>query len=205
MVNVDDQAVRATIVAAADRLYYARGIQNVGMDAVRAEAGSSLKRIYGLFPSKDLLVAAVLDHRTAIWWNGVDRAAAGAQTPREQLLSVFDFLDSWFRQDDFRGCAFINSFGELGATSPRVSEKVRAQKESFHSHVRDLVRRAGLADGVALQVTLLVEGAQTVAAITRDRDVVPQARRAAVVLLDAAAAEAGDSRAGQGAVTADGR
>ncbi|NNU27110.1 TetR/AcrR family transcriptional regulator [Isoptericola sediminis] len=199
MTRPDDTAARAGIVAAADRLFYVRGIQNVGMDAVRAEAGSSLKRIYGLFPSKEDLVVAVLAHRTAIWWSGVERAAAGARTPRERLLSIFDFLDGWFREDDFRGCAFINSFGELGATSPRVVAAVREQKESVRAYVRDLVRREGLADDVALQVDLLVEGAQTTAAITRDGGVAAQARRAAAVLLDAAGVEAdGPAEPGRG-------
>jgi hypothetical protein len=31
---------------------------------------------------------------------------------------VFDFLDAWFRQPDFHGCAFIKVFGELGAVWP---------------------------------------------------------------------------------------
>ncbi|MDO8147712.1 TetR/AcrR family transcriptional regulator [Isoptericola sp. b515] len=201
MTKLDDAGAREAIVTAADRLFYVRGIQNVGMDAVRAEAGMSLKRIYALFPSKEHLVVAVLAHRTTIWWSGVDRAAEGAGSPREQLLSVFDFLEAWFREDDFRGCAFINSFGELGATSPRVVAAVREQKESVRAYVRDLVRREGLPDDVALQVDLLVEGAQTAAAITRDDDVAPQARAAAEVLLDAAAASGG-SRVG---TTADSR
>ena len=109
---LDDASARAAVVAAADRLFYARGVQSVGMDAVRAEAGVSLKRIYSLFPSKDDLVVAVLRHRTEQWDAGIARAAAGATTPRGRLLAVFDFLDAWFREDGFRGCAFINSFGE---------------------------------------------------------------------------------------------
>ena len=100
---LDDASARAAVVAAADRLFYARGVQSVGMDAVRTEAGVSLKRIYSLFPSKDDLVVAVLRHRTEQWDAGIARAAAGATTPRGRLLAVFDFLDAWFREDGFRG------------------------------------------------------------------------------------------------------
>ncbi|ARU53709.1 TetR family transcriptional regulator [Cellulosimicrobium cellulans] len=183
---LDDASARAAVVAAADRLFYARGVQSVGMDAVRTEAGVSLKRIYALFPSKDDLVVAVLRHRTEQWDAGIARAAAGATTPRDRLLAVFDFLDAWFREDGFRGCAFINSFGELGATSPAVAAAVREHKESFQRYARDVVREAGLPDDVALQVVLLAEGAQTTAAITQDVDVARQARRAAEAILDAA-------------------
>ncbi|MGW8568078.1 TetR/AcrR family transcriptional regulator [Isoptericola sp. NPDC055881] len=183
---LDEVTARDTVVAAADRLFYARGVQAVGMDAVRAEAGVSLKRIYALFPSKEDLVVAVLGLRTRQWADGVARAAAAATTPREQILTVFDFLDTWFREDGFRGCAFINSFGELGATSPRIAEAVRGHKDAFRQHVLGLVREAGLPDAVALQVVLLAEGAQTTAAITHDADVAREARRAADALLAAA-------------------
>ncbi|WP_265522325.1 TetR/AcrR family transcriptional regulator [Oerskovia flava] len=182
---LDDAGAREAVVTAADRLFYARGIQAVGMDAVRAEAGISLKRIYALFPSKEDLVVAVLAGRTREWTDGVERAAAAASDPRDRILAVFDFLDAWFREDGFRGCAFINSFGELGATSPRIADAVFEHKDAFRRHVLRLVREAGLPDAVALQVVLLAEGAQTTAAIMRDADAARQARRAAEVLLAA--------------------
>ncbi len=184
---LDEGTARDAVVSAADRLFYAHGVQSVGMDAVRAEAGVSLKRIYGLFGSKEELVLAVLAMRSRQWADGVERAAAAAGTPRERVLAVFDFLDTWFREDGFRGCAFINSFGELGATSPAVADAVREQKESFRRYVRGLVRDAGLPDAVALQVVLLAEGAQTTAAITHDAGVAREARQAAATLLAAAA------------------
>ena len=43
---------RTAVLEAADELFYARGVQAVGMDAVRTAAGIPLKRMYALFPSK---------------------------------------------------------------------------------------------------------------------------------------------------------
>jgi AcrR family transcriptional regulator len=185
---MDDATARDQVVTAADRLFYAHGVHAVGMDAVRAEAQVSLKRIYGLFPSKDDLVVAVLHHRTEQWTTGLEAAARAAATPRDRLLAVFDFLDAWFREDDFRGCAFINSFGELGATSPAVADAVRAQKATFQEYVLGLVRDEGLPDVVAAQLAILAEGAQTTAAISGDPAAAAQARDAAAVLVDAALA-----------------
>ncbi|GMA25444.1 TetR family transcriptional regulator [Luteimicrobium album] len=185
---MDDETARDQVVTAADRLFYAHGVHAVGMDAVRAEAQVSLKRIYSLFPSKDDLVVAVLHHRTEQWATGLEAAVRAAATPRDRLLAVFDFLDAWFREDDFRGCAFINSFGELGATSPAVAEAVRAQKAAFQEYVLGLVREEGLPDVVAAQLAILAEGAQTTAAISGDPAAAAQAREAAAVLVDAALA-----------------
>lgn len=177
---------RDRVVEAADRLFHARGVQSVGMDAVRTEAGVPLKRLYAAFASKDDLVVAVLEHRSRTWDEGVARASAGARTPRERLLAVYDVLDGWFRSDDFRGCAFVNAYGELGGVSPAVAQAVRSQKLSFARYVDDLVATLGADRSLAAQLVLLAEGAQTTAAITGADHVADHARAAAEVLIDAA-------------------
>jgi AcrR family transcriptional regulator len=178
------------VLAAADRLFYAEGVQAVGMDRVRTEAGVPLKRIYSVFPSKDDLVLAVLQRRRATWDDGIAASAERADGPREKILAIFDFLDEWFRQPDFHGCAFINVFGELGSSSPRAARAVRAHKRAFLRYVTNLVAEVGAPEAVAAQITILAEGAQTTAAILGRPDAARQARAAAETLLDAAAAEA---------------
>ncbi|MDN3240301.1 TetR/AcrR family transcriptional regulator [Glycomyces tritici] len=185
---IDDTAARAQVVEAADQLFYAQGVQAVGMDAVRAAAGVSLKRIYALFPSKDALVAAVLEHRRAQWNAGIAAGAARADTARGKILAVFDFLDAWFREPDFNGCAFINAYGELHGGSPAVSRTVREQKDAFQRYIAGLVREAGGNATLAAQIAILAEGAQTTAAIAGTPEAAAQARAAVEVLLDAALA-----------------
>ena len=182
----DHRPDRDRIVEAADRLFYGHGIQTVGMDAVRTEAGVPLKRLYAAFPSKDALLVEVLRYRTGIWDAGISAAASVATSPRDKLLAVYDFLDEWFRTSDFRGCGFINAFGELGAVSPGVAEVARQQKESFQRYVAELVDELGAPPVLAAQLALLAEGAQTTAAISGRPDAAAQARAAAETLIDAA-------------------
>src|SRR5689334_13124162 len=106
-----DDAVRERILSAADRLYYSPGIQAVGMDTLRGEAGVSLKRLYQLFPSKESLVEEVLRRRHQTWNALVETAVAAGDTPRDRLLAIYDMLARWFDEDGFRGCMFINAFG----------------------------------------------------------------------------------------------
>jgi hypothetical protein len=89
-------------------------------------------------------------------------------------------------EDDFRGCMFINSFGELGATAPRVAEIVRAHKAKFQARLAEIVAEAGAPAWLAPQLAILAEGAQTTAAIAGTNDAARQARQAAEVLIDAA-------------------
>lgn len=182
--------IRERIVAAADALFNANGVQAVGMDRVRDEAGVSLKRIYSMFPSKEALILAVLERRSRQWAVGIDEAAGGTQVPRERLLAVFDFLLTWFGDDEFRGCAFINAFGELGAKMPAVAAAVRAQKAQFQRFVAELVDAMGLPPRLAPQLAILAEGAQTTAAIAGSNAPAVDARAAAEALIDMALTQA---------------
>jgi len=187
---IDTETAREQVLAAADRLFYARGIQAVGMDQVRAEAGISLKKLYSVYPSKDALLVDVLKHRTRQWDAGLAETAASVDSPRDKLLAIYDFLDGWFTQDDFRGCAFINSFGELGAVSPEVAAVARTQKSNFQRYVATLVDEVGAPPSLAPQLSILAEGAQTTAAISGTPDAAAHARAAAATLIDAALLDA---------------
>lgn len=185
MAPTDDE-VRELVLSAADRLYNARGIQAVGMDTLRSEAGVPLKRLYQLFPAKEVIVEAVLRRRHERWTRLVDEAVTGAPAARDQLLAVYDMLARWFDEDDFRGCLFINAFGELGPGSPRVAEIVRVHKAGFQARVAELCAAAGAPAWLAPQLAILAEGAQTTAAIAGTNAAAGHARAAAVTLIDAA-------------------
>ncbi|UYG16628.1 TetR/AcrR family transcriptional regulator [Brachybacterium huguangmaarense] len=176
---------RDRVLEAADHLFYSRGIQAVGMDAVRSEAGVPLKRLYASFPSKEALVLEVLRRRSERWREGLDAAIAAAATPRAKLLAVYDVLDDWFHDDGFRGCVFINAFGELGAVAPVVASAARDQKHAFREQLADLVAELGAPEDLAPRLALLAEGAQTTAAIDGSPDAASVARGAAEVLIDA--------------------
>ena len=181
----DDEA-RDLVIATADRLYNLRGIQSVGMDALRDASGVSLKRLYKLFPSKEIIVEEVLRSRHERWMSSVSDAVADASGPRQQLLAIFDYLGAWFGENDFRGCGFINSFGELGGTVESLAGIVRDHKADFQAYVARLVEEAGGPAWLGPQLAILAEGAQTTAAIAGTSQAAEDARRAAEILMDAA-------------------
>lgn len=181
-----DEETRQRIVDAADALYYARGFHAVGMDQVRDAAGVSLRRLYTYFPSKDELILAVLAKRHDLWTDGVAARVAAADGAEAKLLAIYDHLADWFVEDTFRGCGFINAFGELGAADPRVAEAARLHKASFQSYVAALAADAGASPSLAPQLAILAEGAQTTAAIAGTPAAAADARAAAEILIRAA-------------------
>ncbi|MFV0134219.1 TetR/AcrR family transcriptional regulator [Streptomyces sp. HMX87] len=176
---------RETLLDAAESLFYERGIQAVGMDQVRAASGLPLKRIYRFFATKEDLVVAVLRRRDQRWRGSLAARVAQVQDPRERVLAVFDWLAEWFAQPGFRGCAWVNAHGELGASSEAVLAEVRAHKEAFRGQIAEWVRAAGAP--VADPVFLLAEGAIVTAGISGGPGPARQAREAVATLLGPAA------------------
>lgn len=177
---------RARVLATAQRLFNESGIQAVGMDAIRTDAGVPLKRLYRAFPAKAALVQAVLEERDREFAETLAAyVAAHGTTPLEKILAVFDYLEDWFAQPDFRGCVFINTAGELGTVSPAVAEIARAHKQSLRDFLAGLVAEAGLPDDRADQLALLANGAMATAGIMGGREPARQARQMARTLLAA--------------------
>ncbi|MFJ9242107.1 TetR/AcrR family transcriptional regulator [Streptomyces sp. NPDC101776] len=182
---MDSAAAREQALDAAEKLFYGRGVQSVGMDAVRTASGLSLKRLYQLFPAKEELVEAYLERRDLRWRGHLAEHVERHDDPRERIPAVFDWLEGWFGEADFRGCAWINSYGELGSTSERVVAQVRAHKRAFREYLTALVTDAGLPAALAGQLFLLAEGAMVTAGITGSAEPATEARAAAVSLLRA--------------------
>jgi AcrR family transcriptional regulator len=181
---VDDETARARVLDAADRLFYEHGIRGVGMDQVRDDSGVSLKRLYKMFPAKEQLAEAVLRRRDRSFQHALGDYVAALADARAGLLGVFDFLYDWFSEPGYRGCPFINAFGEMSTVSPSVSSAVTDQKQAFDALLADLAARAGAPRELAGQLFILANGAMVAAAVLQSPEPARQAGRAARVLLE---------------------
>src|SRR4051794_34014386 len=95
------------ILEAADRLFYARGFHAVAMAEIRNAAAVSLKRLYQLFPAKDELLLAVLDHHDAEWRA---RLAAYVEAREGRPIAIFEWLELRVGEPGFRGCFHLNVY-----------------------------------------------------------------------------------------------
>ncbi|WP_052665937.1 TetR/AcrR family transcriptional regulator [Nitriliruptor alkaliphilus] len=183
---MDLTQARTSLLEAADELFYTRGLQVVGVDEVRAAAGISLKRLYQCYPSKEALIDAYLDRRDRRWRAELRTFVTDqAGDARGRVLAVFDSLEHWFAQPEFRGCAFINAYGELGEVSELVAERARQHKRALHGFLRDLVADdADDPDTLASQLLVLIDGAIVSASFRSDPGAARLARSAAEPLLD---------------------
>nr|WSW64829.1 TetR/AcrR family transcriptional regulator [Streptomyces sp. NBC_00995] len=176
-----NRADREALLDAAEGLFYERGIQAVGMDEIRGASGLPLKRIYRLFAAKEDLVVAMLQRRDQRWRGDLAAHVERVSDPRERVLAIFDWLAAWFAEPGFRGCAWINAYGELGLSSEAVLAEVRSHKQAYRDQIAVWVDAIGLP--VAEPVFLLAEGAVVTAGISGDPAPARHARAAVATLL----------------------
>jgi len=176
---------RERLLAAAIELFYARGFQAVGLDAVIAKAGVTKTTFYKHFESKDELVLESVRMRDR-WemgaWGRAVRELAG-DDPAAQLLAFFDVLERWFNDASFRGCMFINTAAEFPDPNDPIHRAAAKHKRENRDVWRDLAQAAGATDPevVADRFTALFEGTLVLRHV-HDRD------DAAAVIRPAAAA-----------------
>jgi AcrR family transcriptional regulator len=180
---------RERLLDAASELFYAEGIQSVGIDRVIERAGVAKASLYSSFGSKEELVCAYLDLRHEQTLARLRAAADAVTDPVEKILAVFDSQARTFTRQDFRGCAFNAASAEAPAGG-RVEETTRSYRDDVHSLLRDLTAEAGAADpdGLARQLQLLYDGGGVAARSDRDGSLAPLQRAAAEALIRAALA-----------------
>jgi AcrR family transcriptional regulator len=181
-------AAKARLLAAANELFYAEGIQAVGIDRVIEHAGVAKATLYSAFGSKEGLVRAYLQARHDAT---VERMAKELTerytTAEERLVGVFEIQGLAFTDPAFRGCAFISANADAPKI-PAVEETSRTYRSWLHSLLLDLATEAGAKDPklLAQQLVLLYDGSGISAWLDRDHTADATAKTVAAALVDAA-------------------
>lgn len=187
--NLTKPSARERLLAAADELFYNEGIHTVGIDRVIEHAGVAKASLYNTFGSKEALVRAYLDQRSANMTARITRHVSRHDDPRERLLAVYDALAEHAVETQYRGCAFYRACAET-----RPGDEAETATSSYRVWLRDfltgLARDAGVAEpeDLARKLHVLYDGAGVSVRLDRDQAAVGWARAAAESLLDAALA-----------------
>jgi AcrR family transcriptional regulator len=175
------------ILAAASELFYSQGIRATGVDAIVKAANTTKMSLYKYFASKDELVIAFLrkrDEDFRAWF--VAQVDSKADTPKAKLLAIFEVIEEWLAIPEFRGCAFINAAAEFPLEGNPVHQVSADFYDSFRSYISELAKQCGAKspENLALQLSLLIEGAIVSEQMKRHCGVTELAKQAAVVLIE---------------------
>jgi AcrR family transcriptional regulator len=139
---------RERVSRAAYELFSRDGLRAVGVDAVIARAGTAKMTLYRNFPSKDDLILDFLRRREQLWtreWLEAESRRRG-ESPRQQLLAIFDVFSEWFSKPDFEGCAFLTTMIEINAPEHPVHQAAVGHLANIRSYIAELAAAAGIAD-----------------------------------------------------------
>src|SRR5947207_1474834 len=177
---------RDRLMQVADELFYARGLHAVGIDEIIAKSGAAKATLYAHFPTKDDLIAAYLQQRSAAWRGYLDTTLETyADRPRERIDAIFRVLADRCGAADFRGCPFINAAAEYPDPRHPARLVVAAQRQWVWELFRDAARQARLRQPAALadQLVLLYDAALVGSQLTGTAKPAARARDAARVLV----------------------
>jgi AcrR family transcriptional regulator len=184
-------APRDRLLKAANDLFYKEGIRSVGINRVLEESQTPIMTLYRHFGSKDGLAAAYLKRRSEHFLEKFDsEVKRRTSSPRERILAAFDMLRELVEEPDYRGCAFINATVEMASPAHELTKIARHHKDASRQWFAEFAAEAGVPDpeGLAIQLTLLVDGVFVAADLYRESTGSAYARSTAETLIDAALA-----------------
>jgi AcrR family transcriptional regulator len=184
--NTSMSITREKILATAEQLIYQNGIQATGMDLLVKTSGVARKSIYRYFATKDEVAAAALNARDVRWMEWFRAESDQMPTPRARILNMFTVLKRWFESEGFRGCAFINTAGEVGDPQDPIRLIAKLHKQKLLAYTLELCEQLDIADPepVAKQLLILMEGAITVARVMGDYSSADSAQAVARLILE---------------------
>lgn len=179
---------REKILSSAEQLIYQNGIHATGMDLLVKTSGVARKSIYRYFATKDDVAAAALNERDERWMHWFRTESDKGDTPQDRILNMFTVLRGWFESEGFRGCAFINTAGEVGDPDDPVRQIAKLHKQKLLDYTLELTEQLNIEQPVALarQLLILLEGAITMSYVMGDCSAADSAKDVAKILLEQA-------------------
>lgn len=184
-----NESTRDKFITVASRLFYENGFHATGLDQIIDETGLTKTTFYNHFESKDELAIAVLHERdnqeTADWIERMKHRGGG--DPRAEILVLFDLLEEWLGQPEFRGCMFLKAASEYPAPNDPVHQAATVHGQSLYRELELRATRGGAQDpkGLASQLMLILTGAVLARHETGKPDRARSARIAAGMLVEA--------------------
>lgn len=182
------RSTRENLIRVAHDMFYAQGFHAVGLEQIIQRVGVTKTTFYNHFASKEDLVLEVLRWHDR-WWRDTFVSMLrkrGGDTPRGQLLAVFDVLEDLFNGDGYNGCIFVNVAVVYPLPHDPAHAAAAEHKRSMETIVRELAAYAGAHDPQAFaeEFSLLLEGAYVTAQVTGGTRVAEAGRRLVRRLVD---------------------
>jgi AcrR family transcriptional regulator len=181
--------LREKILVTATNLFQTQGINSTGVDNIVAVAGTTKMTLYKYFRTKEVLILEVLVKNQQDFRTWLDKKlSSSSKKPSDKIQQLFDYIEEWVNSPAFAGVAFIKASAEFPNEENPIHQLSSQQSREFRRYICKLASEASIkgADGLALQLSMLFEGAVEAEQIQRGSGAVKYAKKAAKILIDGA-------------------
>lgn len=181
--------LRDKILNTASDLFHTRGINSTGVDTIVAVAGTTKMTLYKYFRTKEDLILEVLQTSHQSFENWLDdKLKLNSKKPADKIQQLFDYIEEWVNSPEFIGVGFIKASAEFPNEENPIHQLSSKQSREFRQFINKLASEAKIkdADGLALQLSLLFEGAVQAEQMKRGSGAIKYAKMAAKILIDGA-------------------
>ena len=130
---------RERIVYVASKLFHQQGYNATGINEIIEKAKVAKASFYQHFKSKENLALEYLEVRHKTWFEGLKRFTEEKTTPKEKVLSAFDYLEQMNEKENFRGCCFLNMLSEIQPDNVRILSVIQKHKTELQNFFIDII------------------------------------------------------------------
>lgn len=163
--SVKHSEIRQHIIETASFLFYKNGYNSTGINEIIAESGIAKATLYNHFKSKEDICLAYLQFKNTTFLKDIEAFTKSKKIGKDQLIAIFDFLQIFFKDNDFNGCWCIKTVAEIPIENKRIRAEIQIQKNNFLQLISGLVSEnqenatEKEINILARQIYLLYEGA----------------------------------------------
>jgi AcrR family transcriptional regulator len=179
-------STRERLLDAAGGLFYAEGY-DVSIDRIAEQAALAKPTVYAHFASKEALIEAVLDARSADFFVQLEaEISRRADDPFEQLVAAFDLLVADLPDPSYHGCICVNAAATFTHSEHPTHRVLSQLDDRLLAVLTELAANAGAKQPASLarQLLLLFGGIKTRGLVDPSGAAGADARAAARALLD---------------------
>lgn len=167
---------RDRLLRTASAIFYAKGINSVGVEEIVSEARVTRATFYRHFPSKEDLIVAYLKAADDAVRAQVNAIVEHQQPAQDTIREIAAWIVGQIKSSDFRGCAFLNAAAEYPDAGSRVHKAVLEHRAWFQKVVQaELERLRGEPAEAGAQFFVMIRDGAMAAGRLANRDAVCEA------------------------------
>jgi AcrR family transcriptional regulator len=155
------RSARQRILDTAADLFFREGYRAVGIDTIIERSGVAKMTLYRHFSSKNDLINAFIEQTIEQFWTWFEQAInEHPDSPRAQLIAIFETLASIVADPVFYGCSCLQAVVEFPQPEHPANQVALQFKQAVRTRFRDLAVQAGAQqpEMLADQLLLLMNG-----------------------------------------------